>query len=152
MPRPGRGYSPVVPTQDPHAAPPVDRVLETVIYGPDLPRLCAFYRNVIGLRLVSDNSPRGVAFRISPSAMLLVFQSDLARVSPGGIPAHGADGPGHMALGVPAGALARWRDHLAAGGVPVEHEHEWPNGARSIYVRDPAGNSLEFIEGDLWPD
>ena len=26
----------------------------------------------------------------------------------------------------------------------------WPNGARSIYVRDPAGNSLEFAEPALW--
>ena len=26
----------------------------------------------------------------------------------------------------------------------------WPNGARSIYFRDPAGNSLECAEPGLW--
>jgi hypothetical protein len=35
-------------------------------------------------------------------------------------------------------------------GFPVEADFRWPNEARSIYVRDPAGNSVEFAEPRLW--
>ena len=27
---------------------------------------------------------------------------------------------------------------------------DWPNGARSLYFRDPAGNSVEIAEPRLW--
>ncbi|MCF3643170.1 glyoxalase/bleomycin resistance/extradiol dioxygenase family protein, partial [Rhizobium sp. TRM95111] len=66
------------------------------------------------------------------------------------VPPHGADGPGHACFRVPAAAL----DDIAAGlktaGVTVEADFRWPNGARSIYFRDPAGNSLECAEPGLW--
>jgi catechol 2,3-dioxygenase-like lactoylglutathione lyase family enzyme len=29
-------------------------------------------------------------------------------------------------------------------------EFDWPNGAHSMYFRDPAGNSLEIAERALW--
>jgi len=29
-------------------------------------------------------------------------------------------------------------------------DFEWPQGGRSIYFRDPAGNSLEFAEPRIW--
>ena len=31
-------------------------------------------------------------------------------------------------------------------------DFQWPNGARSIYFRDPAGNSIEIAEPRLWFD
>jgi catechol 2,3-dioxygenase-like lactoylglutathione lyase family enzyme len=34
--------------------------------------------------------------------------------------------------------------------VEVEHEHAWPSGGRSLYFRDPAGNSLELITRGSW--
>ena len=42
-----------------------------------------------------------------------------------------------------------------AAGVAIEADFRWPGGdgvpgARSIYVRDPAGNSVEFAEPRLW--
>ena len=42
------------------------------------------------------------------------------------------------------------RKHLLDWNIPVDAEFDWPNGARSLYVRDPAGNSIEFSEGWLW--
>lgn len=39
---------------------------------------------------------------------------------------------------------------LLSHGVAIEADFLWPNGARSIYFRDPAGNSLECAEARLW--
>jgi catechol 2,3-dioxygenase-like lactoylglutathione lyase family enzyme len=69
----------------------------------------------------------------------------------GGVPAHGADGPGHVALDVPdADALDAWREHLGVAGVEIEHEETWPSGGRSLYFRDPSGNSIELITRGSW--
>jgi catechol 2,3-dioxygenase-like lactoylglutathione lyase family enzyme len=34
--------------------------------------------------------------------------------------------------------------------VEIEREITWPRGGRSIYFRDPANNSVEFVEGEIW--
>ena len=39
---------------------------------------------------------------------------------------------------------------MAAHGVAIEHEQTWPRGGRSFYVRDPAGNSIEFATPRIW--
>jgi catechol 2,3-dioxygenase-like lactoylglutathione lyase family enzyme len=43
-----------------------------------------------------------------------------------------------------------WRKHLQSRGVAIEHEQIWPGGARSIYFRDPAGNSVELASPVIW--
>jgi len=76
-----------------------------------------------------------------------------ATEQPGGrfpVPPHGARGEGHVCFRVPRAELDGWAAHLAAHGVAVESDFEWPNGARSVYVRDPARNSVEFSEAALW--
>jgi catechol 2,3-dioxygenase-like lactoylglutathione lyase family enzyme len=55
-----------------------------------------------------------------------------------------------MAFRVPKEQLDVWRDRLRSNNVAVESEVPWPNGAHSIYFRDPAGNSLEFATPDIW--
>lgn len=122
------------------------RVYETVVYAADLEAAAAFYRDVLGLREVDDG-----AFRLDDGGVLLLF--DPARSSQPGrpVPSHGATGAGHVAFSVGEGELDAWREELRARGVELEQEQEWPQGGRSIYVRDPAGNSVELVEGDLWP-
>ena len=66
------------------------------------------------------------------------------------LPAHGATGPGHFALGIRADDLAGWHEGLAAHGVVVEKDVRWPRGGQSLYLRDPAGNSVELITPGLW--
>jgi catechol 2,3-dioxygenase-like lactoylglutathione lyase family enzyme len=66
------------------------------------------------------------------------------------LPHHGANGPGHFALGVEMKSLDAWRQHLMTHGVTIEKEIEWPAGGRSIYFRDPAGNSVELITPGVW--
>ncbi len=49
------------------------------------------------------------------------------------------------------GELDACAEELRDRGIELEREVDWPQGGRSIYVRDPAGNSVELVEGDLWP-
>jgi catechol 2,3-dioxygenase-like lactoylglutathione lyase family enzyme len=122
------------------------RVYETVVYAPDLEAATAFYAGVLGLQQVAD-----MAFRLDDDGILLLF--DPAQSSRPGrpVPSHGPSGGSvHVAFSVDE--LEPWRERLAAAGVEIEDEHEWARGgARSLYVRDPAGNSVELVEGDLWP-
>jgi catechol 2,3-dioxygenase-like lactoylglutathione lyase family enzyme len=120
-------------------------VYETVVYATDLEAATGFYRDVLGLREVDDG-----AFRLDDDGILLLF--DPARSSQPGrpVPSHGSMGAGHVAFTVDA--LHSWRERLLEAGVELEQEKEWARGgARSIYIRDPAGNSVELVEGDLWP-
>ena len=51
---------------------------------------------------------------------------------------------------VAAGDYEAWRLRVAER-VEIFHEHEWSDGHRSFYFRDPAGNLLEIANADLWP-
>ncbi|MCY3970926.1 MAG: VOC family protein, partial [Acidobacteria bacterium] len=59
--------------------------------------------------------------------------------------------PGHLAFGVTEDEIDLWRAHLESHDVPVEQEIDWGGSrGRSIYFRDPDGNSLEFATSALW--
>ena len=128
-------------------------MLETVVYAEDLDAAYAFYNGVLELPLVTREPGRHVFFRCG-NAMLLVFNPQATGSPPGNaalpVPPHGAHGPGHACFRAGAGEIAMWRDRLTAAGVAIESEFEWPRGGRSIYVRDPAGNSIEFAEPRIW--
>jgi len=81
--------------------------------------------------------------------MLLVFRPE-ATLRGDPLPAHGARGPGHFAMGIAADDLDAWRQRLKEHGVPIEHEESWPRGGHSLYFRDPAGNSVELITPGVW--
>ena len=130
------------------------RVLETCLYADDLPAAQAFYRDVLGLELVDEQAGRHVFFRAGPSMLLLFRPEHTAQhatdVAGQPIPLHGARGPGHAAFRIPHADVADWRNRLQQAGVAIESEVRWPNGAHSLYFRDPAGNSLELATADLW--
>jgi catechol 2,3-dioxygenase-like lactoylglutathione lyase family enzyme len=128
--------------------PPLGGVHEAALYVDDLQVAEKFWRR-LGLQLVGRKAGRHVFFRVGRD-MLLLFDAGSAS-EPGAVPPHGARGPGHVAFDVPdAEALDRWKTHLAMAGVPIEQEHDWPRGARSLYFRDPSGNSLELITRGAW--
>jgi catechol 2,3-dioxygenase-like lactoylglutathione lyase family enzyme len=66
------------------------------------------------------------------------------------VPPHGAHGQGHLCFRAAADEIDEWAARLTAAGVDIESVVEWPKGGRSIYFRDPAGNSLEFAEARIW--
>ena len=123
-------------------------ILETSLYVSDLEAARLFYSEVLKLEHHSGLRGRHQFFRCG-DGMLLLFQPEVSSQSTE-IPAHGARGPGHVAFQIEESALAKWRDHLVSHGVSIEHEHTWPNGARSLYFRDPSGNSLELATPSLW--
>jgi catechol 2,3-dioxygenase-like lactoylglutathione lyase family enzyme len=85
--------------------------------------------------------------------MLLIFNPDVTRTPSKGtlpVPAHGATGEGHVCFAATAPELDGWRAVFASLGIAIEADFEWPGGGRSIYIRDPAGNSVEFAEPRIW--
>jgi catechol 2,3-dioxygenase-like lactoylglutathione lyase family enzyme len=126
-------------------------VYETVVYAADVPTAARFYRDVLGLRLVDGPDELAAAFRLDDGGVLLIFDPERSAAAGRAVPSHGSVGAGHIAFAVGEGELDACAAELRAAGVELEQEVEWPQGGRSIYVRDPVGNSVELVEGDLWP-
>jgi catechol 2,3-dioxygenase-like lactoylglutathione lyase family enzyme len=126
----------------------IQAVVETAIYVDDLDRAEAFYRDVLGLHVIGKEAGRHVFFRVG-EGVLLAFNPE-ATLRGDVLPSHGARGPGHLALGVRAEALDAWRDRLGGHGIVIEKEVSWPRGGRSVYFRDPAGNSIELVTPGIW--
>ncbi len=127
---------------------PVD-ILESCLYAADLEAASRFYEAVLGLIPFSRVAGRHTFFRCGGRVFLLFDPSRTSKAG-GGIPPHGARGPGHVAFGLPAAELDAWRSRLAELGVEIEAEVEWPGGGRSLYLRDPAGNSVELTTPRIW--
>lgn len=133
----------------------VSGVLETCVYATDLDAAERFYADVIGLEVYGREAGRHVFFRCG-AAMFLIF--DPRRTSEPGagsprsivVPPHGAHGAGHVAFRVDESALPKWLERLTTAGVTIEAEIDWPGGGRSIYIRDPAGNSVELASPAIW--
>lgn len=124
------------------------RIFETVLYTDDLDAAQRFYEKAIGLELL-DRGENMAVFRCGEGALLL-FDRARARLAGRGVPAHGTDGPGHVAFAMPEGTIDGWRRQLESSGVEIEMEVAWETGGRSLYVRDPAGNSVELAPPTLW--
>ncbi len=128
-------------------------ILESALYVDDLDAAEAFYGERLGLERIGRVQGRHVFFRCG-AGVLLIFRPEATEVvdpkSPLPVPTHGARGPGHLAFAAEPLGIGGWRARLEELGIPIETEIAWPNGARSIYFRDPAGNSIELAEARLW--
>jgi catechol 2,3-dioxygenase-like lactoylglutathione lyase family enzyme len=126
-------------------------VYETVLYAEDVAATTAFYADVLRLRVVDGPDERSAALRLPDGGVLLLFEPKGSAAPGRPVPSHGATGAGHIAFAVEPGSLGRWAAALRERGLEIEQEVEWEPGGRSLYVRDPAGNSVELVEGDIWP-
>jgi catechol 2,3-dioxygenase-like lactoylglutathione lyase family enzyme len=128
--------------------PRVHGVHETVLYADDVPALTAFYADVVGLHQIDPPDDYSAAFRLEDGNVLLLF--DPSRTSTPGrfVPEHGTTGAGHVAFRVDDldGAATDLRNRE----IEIEREITWPKGGRSAYFRDTAGNSVEYVEGEIW--
>ena len=133
--------------------PALSHILEAALYAQDLDAAEDFYGGLLGLERLIRADRRHVFFRLG-SGVLLIFNPDETEKPPNNpripVPPHGARGPGHVCLAADGAGLPRWRQHLESNGVAIEADFAWPNGAHSIYFRDPAGNSVEIAEPALW--
>jgi XTP/dITP diphosphohydrolase len=128
-------------------------ILETILYADDIAAIRRFYEKVIGLECVLESEGRQVFFRVGEQ-MLLIFNPHVTSAQTTGgqdaPPPHGAYGQGHVCFAAGGDQIDQWRDRLASHDIGIETEFEWKRGGRSIYFRDPAGNSIEFAEPRIW--
>ena len=125
-----------------------EQIFETVLYADDLAQAKWFYGKVIGLRPVTENE-EFLAFQVG-KGVLLIFDPRCSTQPGREIPCHGSRAPGHLAFAATAPELAEWEAHFAKHGIAIETKHRWDNGSHSLYLRDPAGNSIEFAPPNLW--
>jgi len=128
-------------------------MVETALYFDDLAAATAFYRDTLGLRVMSETG-RLVSLDAGGGTVLLLFHrgetTQGLRWPQGWIPPHDGTGPLHLAIGVAADQLEAWEDWLVSRGVAVESRVSWPRGGRSLYFRDPAGHSVELVTPGTW--
>ena len=127
----------------------IKAVVETAIYVADLLAAENFYRTVLGLPMIGKEPGRHVFFQVGEAGVLLAFRAETT-LKGGLLPPHGATRPGHFALGIEVEAFDAWRKLLPRHGVTIEKEVEWPKGGKSLYFRDPAGNSVELVTPGVW--
>jgi catechol 2,3-dioxygenase-like lactoylglutathione lyase family enzyme len=125
------------------------RILETALYAEDLNAARAFYVGLLGLEEITFDPERHLFLR-GEGSVLIIFRASKTLIPDAGVPPHGTTGPGHIAFASTHQDLEAWRAKLTQAAVAIVDEIAWPNGARSIYFRDPAGNILEFATPDLW--
>ncbi|TIT22528.1 MAG: glyoxalase/bleomycin resistance/extradiol dioxygenase family protein [Mesorhizobium sp.] len=129
-------------------------ILESALYVTDLAAAERFYSGVLGLDPLGKVDGRHLFFRCG-DGVLLIFNAEATKVPPPAdaklkVPPHGAVGEGHLCFAASADEIPRWKAHLEAKKIAIESEFEWPQGGRSIYIRDPSGNSIEFAEPRIW--
>lgn len=130
--------------------PDATRIYETVLYADDLEAAAKFYTEGFGLRLLTQNELM-LVLGIGEN-YVLIFDPQKSCVAGRDVPSHGTQGEGHIAFTAQNHELPAWRERLATAGIEIESEVQWANGERgtSIYVRDPAGNSVELAPPILW--
>ena len=124
------------------------RIFETVLYAEDLAAAERFYHEALGLELIERGNLAAV-FRCC-GGVLLIFDPRKSAAPGRDVPAHGTSGAGHVAFAAKPEELESWREQLRQAGISIEREVDWPEGGRSIYFRDPAGNVVELAPPTIW--
>jgi len=124
-------------------------ILETCLYVDDLDSAEEFYTRVLGLEVFKKVAGRHVFFRCGDQ-MFLLFNPDQTQQEENGFPTHGARGEGHVAFAISADTYEAWKQRLQEEDVEIEYEAIWPSGGKSMFFRDPAGNSAELATKQTW--
>jgi catechol 2,3-dioxygenase-like lactoylglutathione lyase family enzyme len=136
--------------------PPINGIVESILYVEDVARATAFYRDELGLEPMTGDPARFQSFRVGERQVLLLFKRGgtiQPTTVPGGvIPPHDGTGPQHIGFAVTPAAYDAWRVRLRERGLAVESETKWERGGRSVYFRDPDGHLLELITPGIWPN
>lgn len=130
----------------------LNKILETCLYTTNLKEAEHFYSHILKLDMIKSEEGRHLFYKCG-KGMLLIFNPDhtqhnQTQVNGDLIPLHGTKGNGHIAFSVED--YDQWQDWLRQNNVEIESVVTWPNGAESTYFRDPAGNSVELVQADIW--
>ncbi len=129
---------------------------EIAIRVVDMDAMFAFYRDVIGLEVLSPPNTNGIAFfricegHAGHTRVLALFERGAGRpeIRPSGQAAPETSARStlhHIAFNVDYEAQEAARDWLIARGLtPVEQIFDWI-GWRGIFVEDPDGNTVELV-------
>ncbi|MEX2455825.1 MAG: VOC family protein [Balneolaceae bacterium] len=128
------------------------KIIETCLYAENLEEAEHFYTHILKLKIVGSEEGRHLFFKCG-KGMLLIFNPNHTKhkqthVNGNIIPLHGSNGDGHIAFSVEN--YDQWKDWLQQNDVEIESIVNWPNGVESVYFRDPAGNSVELVQADIW--
>ncbi len=126
------------------------------LYVTDLDAAEAFYRDVLGLVLIGRVDGRACLLPLRQRRAVALQRARrpeyraAARCKTAGAAAwHGR--PGHLCFAATADEIDAVEDARSTRrGIAIEADFEWPQGGRSIYLRDPSGNSIEFAEPRIW--
>lgn len=134
--------------------PKIISTLESALYADDLTAAMTFWDDIIGLERIAFVPGRHIFYRAG-AGVLLIFRAEATRIPPAPdarlpVPPHGTTGAGHFCLGVRGDDLNDWRGWLEQNSITIEQDFTWPQGGRSIYFRDPAGNSIELADPKIW--
>lgn len=129
----------------------VSEILEAALYVTDLAAAEKFYTKILGLSLYSRLAGRHVFLRCGDRMMLLFNPEATVHSGEGPLdaPEHGMKGEGHIAFAAQDHEIDQWKEHLTAHGINIEKEIHWERG-RSLYFRDPSGNSVEITSPAIW--
>ncbi len=119
-------------------------ILETVLYCEDLAAAKYFYANLLGLELFRETE-HYLGFRL-PRSLLLIFNPQVSRRKDLPRPPHGTESNTHIAFSATQKEIQQWRAHLKGHNIRIEESRE----GTSLYVRDPAGNLVEFNQPTDW--
>ncbi|MEL7213372.1 MAG: VOC family protein [Pseudomonadota bacterium] len=138
---------------------PIKALGEIAIRCADLAAMTAFYRDVVGLKVLKDFSKTGIVFfKIAEgyaghTTVLALFASDAGRPE---LHAHSDDAPEtgarsslhHIALTVDYAAQDGIMSWLTGQGIPYRIQtFDWI-GWRGVFINDPEGNTVEFVAAD----
>jgi len=123
---------------------------EIVISVHDLEASLRFYRDTLGLTLVSEPAFRPVFLRAGNAAVTVPQLVVLVPLPPGTppFPAAKPERPlHHIAFELAPADFDTLREQLEAGGFQIRTGQHPVIPSRTMYMDDPDGNEIEFIAG-----
>jgi catechol-2,3-dioxygenase len=120
-------------------------ISEIVLWTADQERSLGFYRDLLGLEVISPPTLPNVFLKIGegnagiPQMIVLVPKTAEIKARPAGYQLN------HMALELPAEVFDAQHAALAAAGYKPRPGKHPVLASRTMYVDDPDGNEVEFI-------
>ena len=133
-------------TNDGEARVRVEGLAEVVLNVRDMGRALTFYRDLLGLAVLSSPEQRNPVFLRAGAATAELPALVVLVQLPADAPPFAAPRTlHHLALGVPAAAFDAAREALTDHGLAVRTGQHPILPSRTMYVDDPDGNEVELI-------